>query len=91
MDVEQLVAAAVHVSGHGEDLAARHLAADNRIESAAPGWAGRSAAALRHRASCWAATSNAILTRVGGHATDLHTGALRFATMETANTQVLER
>ena len=31
-DLEDLVASAVAVTGYGEDLAARHLAADGRID-----------------------------------------------------------
>ncbi|TDH55082.1 hypothetical protein E2F47_10095 [Mycobacterium eburneum] len=85
VSVEHLVTAAVQVGGHGEDLAMRHLAADNRIAAAAPGWAGRSAAALSRRASRWAAASTTMVGRVGEHATDLHSGALRFSAMETTN------
>ncbi|MEZ0362674.1 hypothetical protein ACAG26_03105 [Mycobacterium sp. pUA109] len=81
--------AAVQVGGHGDDLAARHLAADNRIEAAAPGWAGRSAAALSARAARWAAASTAMVGRVGAHATDLHTGALRFSVLEATNARLL--
>ena len=52
-DLEDLVASAVTATGHGEDLAAAHLAADGRIEAAALGWTGRSAAALAQRAAHW--------------------------------------
>jgi uncharacterized protein YukE len=89
VNVEHLVAAAVRVSGHGDDLATRHTAADNRVESAAPGWAGRSASALENRASHWAATSTALLGRVGEHATDLHSSALAFWATEAVNAQAL--
>lgn len=82
VDLEQLVAAAVRVAGHGDDLAARHLAADNRLESAAGGWAGRSAHALANRAEAWRTQSNQLVTRVGEHATGLHDSALGFSAME---------
>ena len=56
---------------------AAHLAADGRIEAAAPGWTGRSAAALAQRAARWSAVSTALVTRIGEHAQDLHTCAAR--------------
>lgn len=90
VDLEGLVAAAATVSGHGEDLAIRHLAADNRITAAAPGWAGRSAAALNNRASRWVSVSATMLTRVGEHAADLRSGAVRFAAMDEANSALLD-
>ncbi|MGH3564103.1 MAG: WXG100 family type VII secretion target [Mycobacterium sp.] len=89
VDVEHLLTAAIHVSGHSEDLAARHLAADNRLEAAAPGWAGRSAAALGNRAEFWRGRSNTLVARVGEHATDLHSSALRFSAMEERNAAAL--
>lgn len=89
VDLEQLQTSAMHVAGHGEDLATRHLAADNRIESAAPGWTGRSAEALANRASRWTAESTALVTRIGDHASGLHTSMQEFATMETHNAQAL--
>lgn len=89
VDVEHLLTAAARVTGHGEDLAARHLCADNRIESAATGWAGRSATALHNRAARWVATSTALVTRLGEQAAGLHTGAAAFAAMEAANTAAL--
>ncbi|HEU4360396.1 MAG TPA: WXG100 family type VII secretion target [Mycobacterium sp.] len=88
-DVEQLVTAAVQVARHGEELAATHLAADNRLESAAPGWAGRSAAALDRRAELWREQSNRLVARVGGHASGLHSSACEFSAMELANSVAL--
>ena len=88
-NIEQLVTAAVQVAGHGEDLAAEHLATDNRLESAASGWAGRSAAALGNRAELWRYQSNRLLARVAGHANALHSTACEFAAMEVRNGVVL--
>ncbi|MGH3634244.1 WXG100 family type VII secretion target [Mycobacterium sp.] len=89
VNLEQLLASAAHVAGHGEDLATRHLAADNRIESATPGWTGRSAEALANRASLWTMKSTSLVTRVGEHAGDLHVCMQQFATMEKDNAQAL--
>jgi uncharacterized protein YukE len=88
-DIEQLLAAAVQVGGHGEELAARHLTADNRLEAATPGWAGRSAAALGGRAELWRGQSSRLVSRFGAHATDLHSTALGFAAMEQRNSAAL--
>lgn len=81
-DVGQLVTAAGATASHGDELAARHLAADNRIDGAVAGWAGRSAAALRTRASAWPSTTTALLTRVAAHAASLHTCAMTFTAAE---------
>ena len=89
-NLEDIVTSAVTVTGHGDDLAARHLAADGRIEAAAPGWTGRSAAALSDRAARWAATSTALLTRIGEHALDLHTCAQVYAATEGHRAQALD-
>jgi hypothetical protein len=85
VNVEQLVTAAVQVAGHGEALAARHLAADNQLEWAARGWAGGSAAALGRRAELWRDQSNRLVARVGGHANGLHSSACQFLAMELGN------
>lgn len=89
VDIEQLLAAAVQVSGYGEDLATRHLAADNLLESAASGWVGRSVAALSGRADLWRAQSNRLVSRVGAHVTALHSSALGFSAMEQRHTAAL--
>lgn len=83
---ERLAAAAAQVGGHGEDLAVAHLRADNDIESAAAGWAGRSATTLDALAARWTSASAALVARLGAHATELHTAALAFAAMEADNT-----
>lgn len=90
VDVESLATAAATVSGHGEDLAVRHLAADNRIAAAASGWAGRSATALENRTARWVSDSAALLTRVGEHAADLRSGAARFAALDADNSALLD-
>lgn len=88
-DLEDLVASAVTATGHGEDLAAAHLAADGRIEAAAPGWTGRSAAALAQRAAHWSAVSTALVTRIGVHAEDLHTCARVYGSTEEQRARAL--
>lgn len=88
-DLEDLVTSAVTVTGHGEDLAAQHLAADGRIDAAVPGWAGRSAAALQNRAARWSATSTALVTRIGAHAQDLHTCAQVYRRTEEQRASLL--
>jgi uncharacterized protein YukE len=90
VETEHVAAAAASVTGHGEDLAMRHLCCDNRIEAALPGWAGRSATALGDRASHWVSASTAMVTRVGEHATALHTSAVQFAASETRNARALD-
>ena len=88
-DLEDLVASAVAVTGHGEDLATRHQAADSRIDAAAPGWTGRSAAALHARAARWAEVSTALVTRIGEHAQDLHTCAVVYRCTEEDRASLL--
>jgi uncharacterized protein YukE len=85
VNLEHLAISAAQVTGHGEDLAIAHLSADNQIAAAQAGWAGRSAEALAHRASQWAAASTALVTRIGEHANHLHAAGLAFAAMEAAN------
>jgi uncharacterized protein YukE len=87
VNLEHLATSVAQVTGHGEDLAISHLAADNRIAAAQAGWAGRSAEALAHRASQWAANSTALVSRIGEYANSLHTAGLAFAAMEAGNEQ----
>jgi WXG100 family type VII secretion target len=89
VNLEHLATSAAQVSGHGEDLAISHLSADNQIAAAQAGWTGRSAEALAHRASRWAANSRALVTRIGEHANNLYSAGLTFATMEAGNDQTL--
>jgi uncharacterized protein YukE len=89
VNLEHLATSAAQVTGHGEDLAISHLSVDNWIAAAQAGWAGRSAEALDHRASRWAANSTALVTRIGEHATDLYNAGLAFAAMEAGNEHML--
>ena len=79
VDWADLVASGVAVTACGEDLAAGHAAADGRIDSAAAGWRGQSAAALGGLADRWAASTEALLARLREHATALHLSAAGFA------------
>lgn len=82
VDVTDLVASAVAVTACGEDLAAGHLAADGRIDAASAGWRGQSAAALGALADRWAASTEALLTRLRDHAAALHASAAGFTEHE---------
>lgn len=89
VDLETLAYSAAHVSGQDEDLAIAHLSSDNKIEAAQPGWVGTSAEALNARMAVWLETSRRLLTRVGGHALDLHNDTIKFAAMERENAEKL--
>ncbi len=89
VDLEDLLTSAATAAGHGEDLAQRHLAADNRITAAQAGWTGNSATALANRASLWAANSTALVSRIGDHATGMHTCAQTFGEMERYHAELL--
>ena len=82
VDVTDLVASGVAVTACGEDLAAGHLAADGRIDAASAGWRGQSAAALGALADRWAASTEALLTRLRDHAAALHASAAGFTEHE---------
>ena len=56
VNLEALAGSASHVTGQAEDLAIAHLASDNRIEAAQPGWVGSSEAALSIKAAAWLET-----------------------------------
>ena len=81
-DLTELVASGLAVTACGEDLAAGHAAADGRIDAAAAGWRGQSAAALGALADRWAASTEALLARLRDHATALHLSAVGFAEHE---------
>jgi hypothetical protein len=87
--VEDLVTSGVTVTGHGEAVAVKHSAADARIEAAAGGWLGLSAAAMLTRSGEWAATTTALVARLGDHAQGLHTSAHCFFEMDSDNGQSL--
>jgi uncharacterized protein YukE len=89
VDLESLAASAAHVAGQGEDLAGAHLASDNQIAGAEPGWVGASAAALSSTTATWSQTSRRLLTRVGDHALDLSNDGIALAAMEDANSAAL--
>ena len=82
VDWADLVASGVAVTACGEDLAAGHAAADGRIDAAAAGWRGQSAAALGALTERWAAGTEALLARLREHATALHLSAAGFAEHE---------
>ncbi len=82
VDVTDLVASGVAVTACGEDLAARHLAADGRIDAASAGWRGQSAAALAALADQWMASTEALLARLRDHAAALHLSAAGFTEHE---------
>jgi uncharacterized protein YukE len=89
VDLEALTCSAAHVTGQGEDLATAHVSSDNRIAAAQSGWVGGSAAALQVRTATWLEASRRLLTRVGGHATDLNNDGIDFAAMERDNVEKL--
>lgn len=76
--VEDLVASAVAVTGHGEDLAAAFGGADGRVEAAQSGWQGRSAVALAGLAERWASEGRSVVARMADHAVRLHVSAGEF-------------
>ncbi len=90
VNVEDLAAAGVAVSGHGEHMAIEHAAAASRIDAAQVGWQGLSAAAMTVLSERWLATTNAQLERLRDHAQGLHASAQGFAEMEQRNSHELE-
>lgn len=89
VDLETLVGSAAHVAGQGEDLASAHLASDNRMAAAEPGWVGASATALGTTTATWLQTSRRLLSRVGDHALELTGDGIAFAAMEHAHAVAL--
>jgi WXG100 family type VII secretion target len=90
VNLEHLATSAAQITDHGEDLAASHLSADNRIAAAQPGWTGRSAQALAQRAPQWSANSTALVTRMGDHADHFYTCGQAFSTMEDRHAEKLD-
>jgi uncharacterized protein YukE len=88
-DLGDLVASGLAVTAHGEDLAARHFAADGLIDASVAGWRGQSAVALGVLADQWAATTAGLLVRLREDASALHTSALAFAEHEQRAAAVL--
>lgn len=90
VSIEDLAASGTAVTGHGEDLAVAHCAADARIDAARAGWQGQSAAALTAKAAQWTSVSTALLARLSDHAQALHTSAAEFWEHEQRSAQALE-
>ncbi len=88
--IEDLVASAVAVTGHGEDLAAAHAAADGRLEAAQSGWQGRSAAALGAVTARWAEDGRQLLARLGEHADRLCVCAREFGQQDAGGADALD-
>jgi uncharacterized protein YukE len=89
VDLEALARSVSQVSEQGEDLAGAHLSSDNRIAVAQSGWVGASAAALQDRTAIWLETSRELLSRVGGHASELNNDGIDATAMERNNVQQL--
>jgi hypothetical protein len=90
VNIEDLITSGVSITSHGEDVAARHAAADSKVEAARFGWQGLSSAALSPCAQSWRTTTTTLLTRMSGHAQGLHGSAYAFAEMESTKTQALK-
>ena len=90
VNIEDLAASGVAVTGHGEDVAAKHAAADGRVDAAQAGWQGASAAAMAALSSQWSTTTTALVTRLSDHAQGLHASAEGFAEMEQRHSRALE-
>jgi WXG100 family type VII secretion target len=89
VDLAALAASAAHVTGLGEDVAAAHLASDNRIAGAESGWVGASAVALNTKTTDWLQASRRLLARLGDHAMDLANDGMCFAAAEHASAKTL--
>ena len=89
VNIEDLASSGLAVTGHGEDLAVAHAAADGRIDAAAPGWQGRSAAALSAKAAQWTQDSGTVLARLSDQAQALHTSAAEFWAHEQRSAHAL--
>ena len=87
LNIDKLTTSGLAVTNHGEDVAAKHAAADGKIETASVGWQGRSAAAMATRWAAWQETTSTLLTRMSGHAQGLHNGAQGFSEFEAQREQ----
>lgn len=90
VNIEDLAASGVAVTGHGEDVAAKHAAAASRIDAAQSGWQGASALAMTALSEQWLATTATLVTRLSDHAQGLHASAQGFTEMEQRNSQALQ-
>jgi uncharacterized protein YukE len=90
VNVEDLLAGGVSITGHGEDVATKHSAADGRIDAAQAGWQGQSGAAMTACSQKWVATTGALLGRLSDHAQGLHTSAYCCFEMDQKNGQDID-
>ena len=90
VNIEDLVASGVAVTGHGEAIAMKHCTADTRMEGAQGGWRGRSAASMTLRLASWSATTAALLTRLSDRSQGLHTCSQEFYAMEERHAEALK-
>ncbi|MFZ4372854.1 MAG: hypothetical protein ACOYO2_06440 [Mycobacterium sp.] len=86
---ELLIVAGVEVTAHSQDLVTIGHRADAMVDSALPGWVGRSAAALAARAATWADATLALSARVYVHGEALRRSGLNFAEMECRGAQTV--
>ena len=87
MDVcpDLLIAAAVHADLSAEEFCANHERADTAVDSALPGWVGRSAAALAARSGTWATATATLSAAICAHSEALRVSALQLAQMDHRN------
>ena len=87
MDVcpDLLIAAAVHADLSAEEFSANHERADMAVDSALPGWVGRSAAALTARSGTWATARATLSAAICAHSEALRVAALQLAEMDHRN------
>ncbi len=90
VNIEDLVTSGAAITSHGEEVAARHAAADGRIEAAQVGWQGLSSLAMSARAESWRTTTSGLLTRMSDHAQGLHGSVHGFAKMDSDSSRALE-
>jgi uncharacterized protein YukE len=88
--IEDLVASAIAITGHGEDLAVACAAVDGHLEGAQSGWQGRSVVALAALAARWAQDSQAVLLRMSDHAQGLLAGAGQFLQQDQDSSDALD-
>ena len=89
VNIEDLAASAVAVTGMAEDVAVGHTAADGRIDAAQSGWQGQSAATLAAKAEQWSQDGRDVVARLSDHAQSLHTSASEFWAHEQRSAQAL--
>jgi hypothetical protein len=80
-----LIAAAVHAGIHADEFCASHERADTAVDSALPGWVGRSAAALSARSGTWATATATLSAAICAHSEVLRVAALQLAEMDHRN------